>query len=85
MRKGKFGRGNARGARGGGKSMEMSENTYFTAAHSSAGLFRISYGMHYMHYIFCKLEASIAISRQLIIEVPNDFAFIKKCVVAHIS
>ena len=53
MGKEKFGRGGARGARGGGKSMEMSENTYFTAVHSSAALFRISYGMHYMHYIFC--------------------------------
>ena len=47
MGKEKFGRGSARGARGGEKSMEMSENTYFTAVHSSAALFRISYGMHY--------------------------------------
>ena len=36
MGKGKFGRGSARGARGGGKSMGISETTYFTAVHSSA-------------------------------------------------
>ena len=50
MGKGKFGRGSARGARGGGKSMGISENTYFTAVHSSAAdyfAFRIKWDALY--------------------------------------
>ena len=49
MGKGKFGRGSARGARGGGKSMGISENTYFTAVHSSAAdyFFRIKWDALY--------------------------------------
>ena len=51
MGKGKFGRGSARGARGGGKSMGISENTCFTAVHSSAAdyfAFRIKWDALYI-------------------------------------
>ena len=50
MGKGKFGRGSARGARGGGKAIGISENTYFTAVHSSAAdyyAFRIKWDALY--------------------------------------
>ena len=50
MRKGKFGRGRARGARGGGKTMGISESTSFTAVHSSAAdyfAFRIKWDALY--------------------------------------
>ena len=50
MGKGKFGRGSARGERGGGKSMGISETTYLTAVHSSAAdyfAFRIKWDALY--------------------------------------
>ena len=51
MGKAKFGRESARGARGGGKSMGISEITYFTAVHSSADdyfAFRIKWDALYV-------------------------------------
>ena len=87
MGKGKFGRESARGARGGGKSMEITESTYFTAVHSSAGPFRISYEMGCIICIIIKYF--FANYRK-----HSDFTaahhrspklFRKKCVVAHNS
>ena len=79
MGKGKFGRGSARGARGGGKSMGISENACFTAVHSSAAdyfAFHIKWDALYALScsMFLQTRGNIAISRQLIIEVTNYFA-----------
>ena len=71
--------------RGGGESLGISENTsqqFILALDYFA--FRIELDT-LLHYTFSvQTRGKIAISRQLIMEVPNYFAFVKKCLVAHI-